>query len=109
MKKLETAPIHTPCRSIPYAPPLGKLRHLPVPKEPPSRSLIRASDLRAHAKGAPVGMASSVFGFGTVRAAEELIEIRARLDSGQIEPVYLTAKVLARAVQKLRDARLRAR
>ncbi len=95
-------------RPAPSPPPLGKLRNLPIQKEPPSRSLIRSSDLRAHAKGAPVGMASAIFGFGTVRAKEEMIEIRVRLDSGTVEPVFVTAKVLARAVQKMRNLRLRA-
>ncbi len=87
------------------APPLGKLKNLPMPKEPRSRSLVRASDLRAHAKGAPVGMASEIFGFGTIHAAEALIEIRVRLDAHVIEPVFLTEAVLVRALQKLRAVR----
>ncbi len=41
-----------------------------------------------------------------MRAKEEMIEIRVRLDSGTVEPVFVTAKVLARAVQKMRDLRI---
>lgn len=110
----EAPPEHANARSIltfsnPLNPltgrPFSKLKPIKMLKEPPSRSLVRPSDLRAHAKGAPVGMASSVFGFGTVKIKEPMIEVRARLDSGQIEPVYLTEAVLVRALQKIRAVR----